>query len=37
MIKDRGVGFEYVITTGDSIVRDNFFSGFSYSLSMATS
>lgn len=36
-IKNRGVGFDYIINTGDAIARDNFFSGFTYSLSTTTS
>ncbi|MCX6825275.1 MAG: hypothetical protein NTY80_03530 [candidate division SR1 bacterium] len=32
-LKHRGVGFEYTLLTGDMIFRDNFFSGFNYTLS----
>lgn len=32
-IKHRGIGFDYVVNTWDVIVRENFFSGFNYSLS----
>ena len=36
-IKYRGVWFEYTVNTGSAIVRDNFFSGFTYSLSTTIS
>ena len=32
-IKHRGVGFDFTIQTWDAIIRENFFSGFIYSLS----
>jgi len=36
-IKHRGIGFEYSVNTWDKIVRENFFSGFNYSLSTTIS
>ena len=36
-IKHRGIGFEYVVHTGDALVRDNFFPGQNYTLSLAIS
>lgn len=36
-IKNRGIGFEYTVNTWDQIVRENFFSGHNYSLSMSIS
>lgn len=31
-IQHRGIWFQYTVNTGDALVRDNFFSGYTYSL-----
>lgn len=36
-IKHRGIGFEYVVTTGNSVITDNFFSGQLFSVSTTLS
>lgn len=36
-IKHRGIGFDFTVNTWDAIVRENFFSGFNYSLSTTIS